>query len=300
MASDDITFGAASIATILWPEEGFDPGDNGGIVSVGEKLTKEFDDKRVFDELCDEFGFDKEHNKAYRHPNFELSRGNEHIRLTKFTDTQLNGSTAKDIILRVYVCNRIERRRAKITIFANFDFTSHPLNAVELTNFMGLVFNKEEDICKFIHEKIPDSYNLGDVKYISSIASVESGDENIDGIIESVLSRSDGDSKFEYTSNSGPVSENKILDAYYVLLSGKLLLSTDRGSTTPEKIQDAISKYKATQSKMIIYQANEKIPAKTLNYEINPDRRRVITNLTEPRCAPVLTNKLVNDYLSLT
>lgn len=301
MNSENITFEAASIDTILWPEEGFNPEGEDGIIGVGEKLTKEFDNKHLLDKLCDEFDFNKECMGNYIHPQYERAKGLEHIRLTKFTNIEMfDGVTAKDIILRVYVCDRTMKRRAKITVSANFDFKNHPLNAMELTDLMNRVFEKEHNICKFIYGKIPESYQLGDIKYASSIASVESGDKDINDIIGSTLVRSDETIKFDYMSNSSQVSENKTLDAYYVLLSGKLLLSTDRESITLEKIRDAISKRKATQSKIVIYQSNEQIPAKTLNCEVVPNDYRLITNLTEQRSAMAVTSRLVNDYLSIT
>lgn len=300
MNPENITFEAASIDTILWPEEGFDPEGEDGIIGVGEKLTKEFDNKHLLDELCDEFDFNKEGMGNYIHPEYERSKGREHIRLTKFTNIEMCGVTAKDMIMRVYVCDRTVERRAKITVSANFDFKNHPLNAMELTDLMNRIFEKEHDICKFIYGKIPESCHLGDINYVSSIASVESGDKDLNDIIGSVLVRSDENIKFKYMSNLNQVSESKTLDAYYVLLSGKLLLSTDRESITPEKIIDAISKRKAIQSKIVIYQSNEQIPAKTLNCEVVPNDYRLITNLTEPRSAIAVTSRLVNDYLSIT
>jgi len=295
---ENITFEAASIDTILWPEEGFNPEGEDGIIGVGEKLTKEFDNKHLLDELCDEF--DKERMGNYLHPEYELSKGLEHIRLTKFTNIEMCGVTAKNIILRVYVCDRTVKRRAKITISANFDFKNHPLNAMELTDLVNRIIEKEHNICKFVYGKIPEAYHLGDIKYISSIASVESGDKDIKDIIGSVLVSSDENIKFKYTSNSNQVSENKTLDAYYALLSGKLLLSTDRESITIEKIRDAISERKATQSEIVIYQSNEQIPAKILNCEVTPNDYRLITNLTEQRSAMAVTSRLVTDYLKIT
>ena len=297
MISSDITFEAVNVATILWPDYGFTPEHDGGIVAVGKKLTEYFTKEHIHDKLCETLGLDRE-NMVYSSPKFDAAKGNEHIKLTRLADIEIDGVTADEIIVRVHVCNRIERSRAKITIFANFEFRDHPLSAIEIVDLMDSVFKKEEDICRFIHKKIPESFSLGNIKYISNIASVESEDRDIDSIIKSVF-LSDK-TKFEFLPSSEHVlDEKKMLDAYYVLLSNKTLVSADRRSITPETIRDVIIDCKAKQSKTITYQTKNKIPAKTLNYESDP-LHRVITNLTTPYCASAVTNRLVNDYLSMT
>lgn len=298
MISSDITFEAVTVATILWPDYGFEPEHDGGIVAVGKKLTEHFTNEHIPDKLCETLGLDREHNMVYSRPKFDAAKGNEHIKLTRFADIEINGVIADEIIVRVHVCNRIERSRAKITIFANFEFRDHPLSAIEIVDLVDSVFKKEEDICRFIHKEIPESFSLGNIKYISNIASVESGDRDIDSIIESVFISDK--TKFEFLPNPEHVpDEKKMLDAYYVLLSDKTLVSADRRSITPETIRDVLIDCKAKQSKTITYQTKNKIPAKTLNYESDP-LHRVITNLTEPYCASAVTNRLVNDYLSMT
>ena len=292
MISDNITFEAANIATILWPDQGFEPEYEGGIVAVGKKLTEEFANENITDKLREKLGLNSD-QMVYHQPKFDTTKGNEHIKLTRFSnDVGMNGVTADEVIFRVHVCNRIDGRRAKITVFTNFDLREHPLSASEMVALMNLVFRKEEELCRFIHEKIPESFSLGGVKYISNIASVESRDEDVDSIIESVFDKTE--LKVEPISN-----EKKLLDAYHVLLPNNELLS-DNESITSESIRKAMNDVKAKQSKMIIYHANEKIPVKTLNYEIDPYHHRVITNLTKPYCVPAVTSRLVDDYLSMT
>lgn len=299
MVSGDITFEAVNITTVLWTDHGFEPEPEDSIVTVGKELKEIFARGNVVGELSKMLEV-SEADVEYHSPRFEPTKGNEHIKLTKFNNIKMNGVTVDELILRVHVCNRVEGSRAKITVSANLDFREHPHDTMTTVNLMNSIFKKEEDICRFIHEKIPESFSLGGVKYISNIASVESNDPAIDVIIESVLAS--GKTEFEFSphcADAGRVlDKKKILDAYHVLLPTGTLIS-DAEPITPEAIRDAIDRVEAKQSKMIIYQSNKKIPTKTLNYEIGRDHR-VITNLTEQYSALAVTNRLVNDYLSLT
>lgn len=294
MSSENITFSGLNIATIIWTEYGFEPDSEGNIISIGNKLKEDFSEIKLINDLATQMNMDKE-DTIYGKPEFIGTPGRQHLKITRFLNTKIDDVMSKILTLRLHVCNRIDKSRAKITASIEFDFSDNPKNSIEIIDIMNSVFKKQQDICEFIHSKIPESYSLGDTYYVSNIASIESDDTDIDTIIESVFSTT----KNNFETISDQILQKKMLVTYAVLLSNKLLLSPNIESITPDKIKDLMLELNAKQSKMVFYQAKEKIPTKTINLEIDKSHRNII-NLTEPYCATEVTDRLLNDYLGMT
>ena len=294
MSSENITFSGLNIATIIWTKYGFEPDSEGNISTIGNELKEDFIKIELIDDVASQIDINKE-DTIYDEPVFIGTPGRQHLKITRFLNAKIDDVISKALILRVHVCNRIDKNRAKITSSIEFDFSDNPKNSIEIIDIMNSVFKKQQDICEFIHSKIPESYSLGDTYYVSNIASIESDDTDIDTIIESVFSTT----KNNFETISDQILQKKMLVTYAVLLSNKLLLSPNIESITPDKIKDLMLELNAKQSKMVFYQAKEKIPTKTINLEIDKSHRNII-NLTEPYCATEVTDRLLNDYLGMT
>lgn len=296
MNSENITFNGLNITTIIWTEYGFKPDSKGSIISIGDKLEEYFIQNKLIDELATQMNICEE-DAMYGKPIFDRTKGNQHIKITRFLDCKFDNVVSKMFTLRFHVCNRIDNSRAKITASAEFDFRDDPKNSIQIIDIMNSVFQKQQDICRYIHNTIPESYSLGDIYYVTNIASIESNDRDIDTLIASVFSTDINNFELHYNSNRIP--QKKMLETYAVLLSDKILVSPNIESITPEKIGNVMLEHNAKQSKMVLHQAKDKIPTKTMNLEIDQSHR-IITNLTEQYCASEVTNRLVNDYLGMT
>lgn len=235
----EITFEAASISTILWTDEGFRP--EGNIVKRGEELTEYFNKHNI---VC----------------NFNPTEKNDSMDRIDFETIDIDGNK---IDPQFYPGNRDEWRRAKIVVNANPEFRENPLNAKKTVELTTSILETEKSICGLIYNKIPESYLLGNPRYLSSIVSVESGDPDIAEIIKYALP--DNKIEFEQSLREGKIDlrlSKKILDAYSVLLLNQ------GGPITYEEIQGFIDKFNVKQSRMILYENGTKIPTKTLNYEV--------------------------------
>jgi hypothetical protein len=196
---------------------------------------------------------------------------------------------------RLYVCNKDERRRAKIVVLEDLDFRNTSYDAKKLVTMMDTVLEFQNSVGKFIFDNIPKEFNLGDIIYKSNIISIESDDKEIKGIIESIFDVKE--KRFVRSPKYKDITDEKLLDAYYVLLSHRGLISKD---ITKKLIEEEIDKHKVKQSNIIFYQENGgKIPTKTVNYEVDKNHR-IITSLTEPYRVPLVTQRFLWDYLSLT
>ncbi|MCK4730751.1 MAG: hypothetical protein KAT28_05530 [Candidatus Aenigmarchaeota archaeon] len=236
---NEITFEAASIATILWTDEGFRP--EGDIIKLGEELTNYFKENNI---VC----------------NFNTTKKNDSMDRIDFDDIYIDGN---QIDSHLYLGNRDEGHRAKIVVNANLEFRENPLDAQKTVELINSVLETEKSICGLIYNKIPKSCLLGNPMYSSSIISVESGDPYITEIIKYALP--DNKIEFEQSILQGkidPVLSRKILDAYSVLLFNQ------EGPITYEEIQGSIDRLNAKQSGMIIYDSGNAFPVKTLNYEV--------------------------------
>ena len=236
---NEIAFEVASISTILWTEKGFKP--EGNIVKSGEELAKYFNENNI---IC----------------NFNPTKKKDFMDRIDFDNIDIDGN---QIDPHIYLGNRDEGHRAKIVVNANPEFRENPLDAQKTVDLINSILETEKGICGLVYNRIPKSCSLGTPIYSSNIVSVESGDPDIKEIIKYALPKDK--SEFEQSlreSEIDPRLSKKILDAYSVLLLNQ------RGPITYEEIQDSMDKFKVKQSRMIVYESGDKIPVKTLNYEM--------------------------------
>ncbi|RLI99879.1 MAG: hypothetical protein DRP06_02805 [Candidatus Aenigmatarchaeota archaeon] len=236
---EEITFEAASLSTILWTDEGFIP--KGSIEETGEELAEYFNKNNI---VC----------------NFNPTKKDNSMDRIDFPDFDIKGN---QIDSHIYLGNRDEGHRAKIVVNANPEFRENPLDAKKTVELITSVLETEKSICGLIYNKIPQAYSLGNPKYLSNIVSVESRDPDIAEIIKYELPNSK--TKFEQSLLKGeidPILSKKILDIYSILLLNQ------KEPVTYEEIQSSINRLDAKQSGMILYGNGDKIPVKTLNYEV--------------------------------
>ncbi len=236
---EEITFEAASIATILWTDEGFRP--KRSIEETGEELAEYFNENNI---VC----------------NFNPTKKNDSMDRIDFDNIDIDGN---QINSHFYLGNKNEGHRAKIVVDANPEFRENPLNAQKTVELITSVLETEKSVCGLIYNKIPESYLLGNPMYLSNIISIESGDPDIAEIIKYALPNKKGE--FEQSLRKGEIGSTlskKILDAYSVLLLNQ------EGLITYEEIQDYMDRLNVKQSGMIIYGGSDTFPVKTLNYEV--------------------------------
>lgn len=296
MSSNDILFGAASIATIFWTAEGFTPSSKNGVVDVGTSLVKHLDEKDVINGIIKMMPPETESSiKGQLVLNFCDTCNNEYIEIIDLHNIQYELYNLKRFTSRINLCNKEENRRAKIVMLMDLDFRDTPLNAKKMVETMDVFLLFQEAVGRFIYKNIPSEFMLGDVIYESNIISVESDDKELETIIDSMYDIKA--KKFIKKPKYKDMTDRKLLDAYYVLLSHGDLISKDM----TEKLMEAeFVEHNVKQSNMVFHQENGgKVPSKTLNFEIEEGHRR-ITNLTKSYSAPLVTKRLSKDYLNLT
>ena len=296
MSPEAIKFGGASIATVFWTNRGFTPSPATGVVEAGEKLLAHLEEKKIIDDILRMMPhMEGEGIKGQLGLTFNYAIGNEYIEIVDLRDISYPLYNLKKFGARIFICNNEEGRRAKVVTLMDLDFKESPINAKEMVKTIETFLEFQASVCRFIYDNIPLNFELGEVIYRSNIVSVESNDKEIDVIIESIYDLKTN--KFIIKPMYTEIEDEKLHDTYYVLLSHKDLISKE---INRKLIEDEMSKHKVKQSNMIFYQENEvKVPAKTLNYEIEEGHRR-ITNLTKPYHEPVVTLRLLKDYLNLT
>lgn len=296
MSQPEILFGAASIATVLWTSNGFIPNSTNGVVDTGLKLVKHFNDRNIIDGIIKKMPDEiQESIKASPELIFNDSRDNENIEIVELHNLSYKLYNIKKFNTKLYVCNKEQNRRAKIVVLENLDFKDTLYDPIKLSTTINTVLEFQKSVAEYVFSNIPKQFELGDLYYKSNIVSIESNDKEIDGIIDSIYDIQG--KKFRKAPKYKDITDKKLIDTYYVLLSHQDLISKN---INEKLIRDEIVEHKVKQSNMILYQENGgKIPTKTVNYEVEPNHR-IITSLTKPYSVPLVTNRLLWDYLSLT
>jgi hypothetical protein len=291
MSHEGMAFNAASIATILWADRGFEPVPD--IVEVGENLKKHLSEINIVDKICKTFGIDK---STIIDPatqlDFDAAPGKERIRIAVFRDVEIDSVKIQELTLRIHVCNRNLKMKSKVTAFANVLLENRP-NAERAAKIINSVFNIERKICRYIFGYINDAFSLGNVNYIGNIASIESGEKDIDTLIETVSADS--------ISQNAVDGENKrIIDLYHVLLANDLI--TINQSLDRKSLLETLKKHEIKENRIKMYQSRVAIPVKAVNYELSnlSPINRIITVLTRMRCGKSIALCLFYDYLGMT
>jgi|GEM_PF-5714269 len=295
-----MSFSHAFITTILWTENGFTP--NPTIYDVGEQLVESLKQKDATNMLYDLLKLTHENINADIDYVFDGTTGNERLALGDFKEIPLSTTSIESLRLRIYVCNGMQGKKCKITVSSRL-----PLDLewghIEISRILAEVYNKNEQVCKFLQALISKEFSLGDIEYISHISSIESSDEDVDDIISSEYNHNIN--KFITSCSIANTDESKILQTYYILLSNDPSNFKESPYERNSIVNNLID-YNANESRMNIFYENQKIPAKTLNFSIPENKysdnvpRRIIASLTKPHCGKVMTNALVGDYLSRT
>lgn len=302
-------FNEADVQTILWTEEGFRPEPN--IREVGRKLKAELEKKIdsepdsplniLVDAILKKFGKDRAEFKEAQ-IGFDETIGIEHLTLTRLNDIESNEEdpckiSISKIIPRIYICNRTSDMRAKITVSSHVVLKGN-CDIKKTSGAIVRICKFHEETAKDIFNIIPKSFELGGIKYLSDIISIESGNRRISSIIDSKFSQEG--KLFEINGNSinDADLEQELLETYSILVYNKNI-DTDF-SVSYDDLAENFNRFKIKQSRMHFYQPHEPIPAKILNFEIEERMHRIISSITREECSEVVTTGLFKDYLSIT
>lgn len=296
-----ISYNGAYVTTILWTDHGFVP--NPDIISVCRKLYEYLDNEDIIGKLCDRLKISETNADKMRY-SFVPTLGIQHITLGEMKDVPLNSPPINSLIGRIYICDDTKNMKSKITVTSiirhNPSWTT-----VEMSDILRKIYTKNEDICKFIYEKIPSDYGLGKINYLSSISGIESPFNSLNDILDSRYNSNT--KKIEFGKMSSISDPQSIADVYSVLLTRPSSIASatiDKDSVIAE-----IEKYKVKESKIkvpIHQRPLQIVPAKTFNFRLLPSDmsdgvpRRIISNLTEPNCGHTIMSNLTSDYLGST